>query len=191
MPGDTIRLHTLTLEELSGIVNLYPWFGAARMALCGRILKAGGDISTDRLSDASLHIASRSLLSARVRAAKQTDLSDANLPALLRSLLGDSEEKPKTRAVGGDFFSQEEYDRVKRDDDKVFTRFASKAKSQPEKEASDEILSGDSFCTEALARIYAEQGYPKQARQIYSRLSLLNPEKSAYFASLIGQIDNN
>ena len=44
------------------------------------------------------------------------------------------------------------------------------------------------FCTETLAQIYADQGYPEQARQIYSRLSLRFPEKSAYFAALIEKL---
>ena len=37
----------------------------------------------------------------------------------------------------------------------------------------------------ALAQIYAEQGYYDQAKRIYSRLLLKNPEKNAYFAALI------
>ena len=44
------------------------------------------------------------------------------------------------------------------------------------------------FCTEALAQIYAEQGYYEQARAIYSQLSLRFPEKSAYFAALIEKL---
>ena len=43
--------------------------------------------------------------------------------------------------------------------------------------------------TETLAQIYLEQGYPEQARHIYSKLLLANPEKNAYFAALIQKID--
>ena len=46
------------------------------------------------------------------------------------------------------------------------------------------------YCTETLAQIYADQGYPDQAKQIYSRLSLRFPEKSAYFAALIEKLKN-
>ena len=46
----------------------------------------------------------------------------------------------------------------------------------------------DDFCTETLAQIYAEQGYYDQAKRIYSRLLLKNPEKNAYFAALIEKI---
>ena len=43
--------------------------------------------------------------------------------------------------------------------------------------------------TETLAQIYAEQGYYEQAKNIYSKLILAYPEKSAYFASLIQKIE--
>ena len=46
----------------------------------------------------------------------------------------------------------------------------------------------DRFATETLARIFAEQGRPEEARRIYSRLILEFPEKSAYFATLIDSL---
>jgi hypothetical protein len=52
-------------------------------------------------------------------------------------------------------------------------------------EAFDEEL-----VTEELAEIYRSQGLYVQAREIYRRLSLLNPEKSIYFADVIAQIEN-
>ena len=39
----TIKLKTLTMEELAGVVNLYPWFAAARKELCERIAALGGE----------------------------------------------------------------------------------------------------------------------------------------------------
>lgn len=38
-----IDLKKLNLDELVGVVNLYPWFGGARKELCERMLKVGGD----------------------------------------------------------------------------------------------------------------------------------------------------
>jgi hypothetical protein len=46
-----------------------------------------------------------------------------------------------------------------------------------------------SFYTETLAQIYAEQGYYDQSKEIYSKLILAYPEKSAYFAALIQELD--
>ena len=36
------RLKSLTMDELTGVINIYPWFGAARMELCERMSKVGG-----------------------------------------------------------------------------------------------------------------------------------------------------
>ena len=44
------------------------------------------------------------------------------------------------------------------------------------------------FVTETLAAIYADQGYYDKAIEVYAKLILLYPEKSAYFATLVNEI---
>ncbi|WP_290541206.1 hypothetical protein [Alistipes sp.] len=56
---------------------------------------------------------------------------------------------------------------------------------RPELDDDDEVVS------EELAEIYLAQGLRDRAVAIYRKLSLLNPEKSVYFAELIGKIENN
>ena len=46
-------------------------------------------------------------------------------------------------------------------------------------------LPSDDLLTEELAAIYLAQGLTGPAVEIYRRLSLLNPEKSVYFAEII------
>ena len=48
----------------------------------------------------------------------------------------------------------------------------------------------DDIVSEELAEIYALQGLKKQAIEIYRKLSLLNPKKSAYFADQIEKLKN-
>ena len=70
----------------------------------------------------------------------------------------------------------------------MFSRYAAKARKERH-ETSSEPVEDLGFYTETLAQIYAEQGYYGQAKNIYSKLILAYPEKSAYFASLIQKID--
>ena len=127
---DFIELGTLTMDELAGVVHLYPWFASARKELCRRMSR-----------------------------------------------------------LGGDYFSHAQYKDVGRADDNIFTRFAVKVKSDAAKDERTGNDIADRYATETLAEIFAEQGCVEEARRIYSRLILENPEKSAYFAALIDKLD--
>lgn len=56
-----------------------------------------------------------------------------------------------------------------------------------EADLSDE----DDIVSEELAEIYLSQGLKNEALEIYRKLSLLNTEKSVYFAEIIDKIENN
>lgn len=66
-----------------------------------------------------------------------------------------------------------------------------------EGEAANDILTEaqlddeDEVVSEQLAEIYLAQGLRDRAVAIYRKLSLLNSEKSSYFAELIDRIENN
>lgn len=50
---------------------------------------------------------------------------------------------------------------------------------------ADHSISDTTIETEAMAEVWIKQGHPEKALAIYQKLSLLNPSKSSYFASLI------
>lgn len=59
-----------------------------------------------------------------------------------------------------------------------------------EAEQSGRFELSDDFISEELASIYLAQGLNGQAKKIYKRLCLLNPEKSVYFAEIIEGIEH-
>ena len=54
-----------------------------------------------------------------------------------------------------------------------------------------ELDDEDDFVSEELAEVYLKQGLKAEAKETYRKLSLLNPEKSVYFAEIISNIDSN
>ena len=186
-------LRKLTLDELMGVVNLYPWFGGARKELCMRMRTMGDAWDKSQYADAAMYVGAREMISDIVRSGTAANWEDADVEKLIKSYI--SETKPeenttqrKVYAGVGDYFSQEDYDQVRSSQDNVFSRYAAKARK--DKVEKSENVAGDlGFYTETLAQIYAEQGYYEQAKRIYSKLILAYPEKSAYFATLIQKIE--
>ena len=194
MVNGFIDIHKLNMDELNGVISLYPWFGAARAELCRRMSELGeGAWSDERYADAALYVASRRIIAEFARKGHETEYADADIKELLRAYIeeGKTEEKVQRKASGGrgrggDYFSQEEYDSVRQADDNIYSAFARVEDGTEVSVVKEESF--NDFCTEALAQIYAEQGYYEQAKQIYSQLSLRFPEKSAYFAALIEKL---
>jgi hypothetical protein len=199
-----IDIKKLTLDELAGVVNLYPWFGGARRELCERMSAMGGEAwGESQYADAAMYVGERGKLHSMMRSALSKDWTDADVERLLKSYIVEREEaavpveaekpvteKRKVYAGVGDYFSQADYDQVRKADDNVFSRYAAKARQ--DKPVAVAEPKGDTefdMFTETLARIYLEQGYPEQAKSIYSKLILAYPEKNAYFAALIQKID--
>ena len=169
------QVEKLSLGQLSGLVSSYPWFAAARVELARRLVREGG-WSREELSRMLLHIGDPVALRPFV-------LPLLSAPAPLP--VAPVPEKPR-RVPGGDFFTREEYERVKRDDDDLFPpTLVTSDRREPEETV--EALQLD-FVTETLAQIYASQGYFSQAKEIYEKLILAYPEKSAYFAALIEKL---
>ena len=211
MEGTAKHLESLTMDQLTGVITTFPWFGAARRELCERMSKVGGsEWGKAEYADAAMYIASRTIVSDIVLSTRKEDYSDKDVQTLLERYFAPAvrqgsptdavpERRPElvegpaptyrrtVKVVGGDFFSSDQYDSVMQEEDNYFSRFKAGRSDEKEERLWEDSELG--FCTETLAWIYAEQGYYTEAKKIYSRLILRYPEKSAYFASLIEKMD--
>lgn len=232
------RLAALSMDALAGVVDLYPWFGAARLELCRRVAALGGnDWGIKEYADAAMYVRSRTKVSDILRSVNRKPFSGEDVGKVLKTYVTqvipdtppaqegefdgqvsqarptDPSELPirqrpaaqtetlataapeagpyrrTVRSIGGDFFSQKDYDEVRRGEDDYFSGFVADRSDDTSDRVWEDPELG--FCTETLAGIYAEQGYFAEAKKIYSRLVLRYPEKSAYFASLIQKIDTS
>jgi hypothetical protein len=173
-----VDLYKMPLDELSALVTRYPWFGAARKALCCR---------TGQFADAALYVFDRSILA---KAAAEAGAGAENVKEYVRK----APMEQKVVVLGGDYFSQDAYDSVRSaQETKMPDQVGHDARNKPVMAGSDrpsQVLTDDIYITETLAEIYASQGYLEQAKNIYSKLILRYPEKSAYFATLIEKLNN-
>lgn len=184
-------IHDIPLEELSSIISVYPWYAGARMELCRRMAEAGA-LSDSQIAETALHLCDRKAVTPLLRRDRETDLSDKDARRIVESFIPEpttDTPAPRVVVVGGDYFSQDQYEKARKEGDSIFAQFAAKAREEGYVEAPAEPGDEEPLCTETLAGIYLEQGYPQEAIDIYSQLSLRYPEKSVYFAALIDEIN--
>lgn len=57
-------------------------------------------------------------------------------------------------------------------------------------QAAEHSIEGKEVVTETMAEVWAKQGNLEKAREIYQKLSLLNPAKSSYFAAKLDELNS-
>ena len=177
-------LQDLSLDELTGVVNIYPWYGGARLELCRRMATVGG-WTREQFAREALYVADRAKIGKLALSAPAEPKAQEQTASMISPTR-------KVHVVGGDYFSQADYDSARRSGDPVVKKstepvISSEVEKSHKPDATSDIA--DRFCTEALAEIFAEQGFTQEALRIYSRLVLEFPEKSAYFAALIEKLE--
>ena len=76
------------MDELTGVINLYPWFGGARKELCARMAKVGGsEWGKAQYSDTAMYVVSRTLITGIMRSARREDYSDKDVERLIKEYI--------------------------------------------------------------------------------------------------------
>jgi len=177
----------MTEEELFHTVEAYPWFALARKELCARMAEMDPAVWGEaQYGDQAMYIVDRKAVSDIYRSRK------ASLEEVAAEEAPETEARPrKVVMAGGDYFSPKQYDTVSSGKEDAAVK-SIKARTRTQDESSKKegsFIPDESFYTETLAAIYAEQGYYEQAKRIYSKLLLVYPEKNAYFAALIEKLN--
>ena len=95
MEAAKLNLASLTMDELTGVINLYPWYGGARKELCVRMAKVGGsEWGKAQYSDAAMYVASRTLISDIMRSVREEDYSDKDVENLIKEYIRPSVAEP-------------------------------------------------------------------------------------------------
>lgn len=123
---------------------------------------------------------------ARVVRMKQSGTPDSRVRILATARLLPLFDLPIDREALGAFSADDLIDRFLKEGGHRIVAEEGEVTEEIRTEA--EIDDEDDLATEELAEIYLSQGLSKEAIAIYRKLSLLNPEKSVYFASLIDKI---
>lgn len=178
-----VELARLSSAELQQLLEERPWFTVARREA---IARQGDDEAALRqaVGRDAIFFLSRDemlrLLTGKVQIPEETPETKEK-PA-----------RPQYYVVGGDYFGQEDFERLEQEGFSVTTPVfgAQAGKTEYAPAVVEEVDRDRTMVSETLAEIYAQQELYQRAIAIYEKLILLFPEKSAYFASLIEKVKN-
>ena len=205
-------ISTLSVTDLESLLEEYPWFTLARKEYVRRQGGMGTEALKSAAAEAGIFLLSRAdfadELSGRRRKAVRSAVKPAPEPAKtpeaakVEENTAASEEK-RFFVVGGDYFDKADYKELEASGDSfdtsalAFNPIASAlgameqdVKVPESSRPAPEIPEEDCMFTETLAKIYYEQEFYQRAIEVYEKLILLYPKKSAYFATLIEQAKN-
>ncbi len=161
-----------TEEYLQTLLERYPWFTTARMMLSRIVGKVDPVLS--------LYLATHPAPGLLLHSAEGVVVAEDSVDVVSAS--------DTTGTAGTDGSTIEVIDRfLARNRGRIVPH-----EGVPEGDiAVDSMVLDEDLATEELAEIYLAQGLKDQAKTMYTKLSLLYPEKSVYFAEIIARIDGN
>ena len=204
---------SLDVMEMETLLKQCPWFAYLREIMMEKLYRIDEEAFRQKLSESAVFLSSRQTLYNRISSpaevAQEEEIAEPILPEPAEI---EPVQKPRVIVAGADFFSKDDLKSISPEDDmelklrnSPFYRQAEEAPNkqeetpaQPQAKKSS-MLTEDgkvnfddlAFCTETLGHIYAQQGFYDKAIEVFSKLILLYPQKSAYFAALVNDLKNH
>ena len=183
---------TEDLSSIEQLISIYPWYQGARVELILKLAEISKETAREKLRESFSFVPFPEWIAAKIeRAEVLKRRSEAD-----KVIQSQIQQAKKIFVLGGDYFSREELESVnnngvENDTSPSLPIEAAKnlerersAKAGGAKREIDPLI----FYTETLAQIYTQQECWREALDVYSKLILLYPEKSVYFANLVSDI---
>lgn len=172
-----LNIEALDINQLNDLIKRHPWFSYAIHTLLVKLYAINKEAFGEELKKSAVFLSSRGALYNRLHNRSANIFTDTQ-PAV-------PQEKTKYVAVGGDYFTQKDFDELQKEE----PANPEPAKLPDSKEDREKVNFQDlTFYTETLGNIYASQGYYDMAIDVFSKLILVYPQKNAYFAALISKL---
>lgn len=163
------NMNNLSAKQLELVLERYPWFSYARGLLLGKLASIDLNEAENELKKRSAYIQDRSKLHREFSDSITRTISSKDIDPDIRYISSSNE-----------YFSAQEVSQAS-------NILSSGLLCERSVEASETQQNAE-FVTETLAKIYEDQEYYEQAMDIYSKLILLYPQKSAYFADCVEKL---
>lgn len=183
---------TKDLSSIEQLISIYPWYQGARVELILKLAEISKETAREKLRESFSFVPFPEWIATKIEGIENTKKRTENDKVIQSQI----QQAKKIFVVGGDYFSREELESVNNEneakaDSPAIPVEAARSLERERAVKRDGANSGVDpliFYTETLAQIYTQQECWREALDVYSKLILLYPEKSVYFASLVNDI---
>lgn len=183
---------TKDLSSIEQLISIYPWYQGARVELILKLAEISKETAREKLRESFSFVPFPEWIATKIEGVENTKKRTENDEVIQSQI----QQAKKIFVVGGDYFSREELESVNNEneakaDSPAIPVEAARSLERERAVKRDGANSGVDpliFYTETLAQIYTQQECWREALDVYSKLILLYPEKSVYFASLVNDI---
>ena len=183
---------TKDLSSIEQLISIYPWYQGARVELILKLAEISKETAREKLRESFSFLPFPEWIATKIEGVENTKKRTENDKVIQSQI----QQAKKIFVVGGDYFSREELESVNNEneakaDSPAIPLEAARSLEREravKRDGANSVVDPLIFYTETLAQIYTQQECWREALDVYSKLILLYPEKSVYFASLVNDI---